>query len=94
MENIIIFEDSFGKSFDNISASELLRYVINYKFTVIGITKESVETVIGFANGTKMDDFKSDLSDYLKNHPNDEFKQIKIIRNSTGAMMTYTNDEG
>lgn len=92
MNNFII-NDAFGKSFDNITASELLRYVINYKFTVIGVIQDDVETVIGFANGTKIDDFENELSEYLENQPNAEFKQLKIIRNSTGTILTINMDK-
>jgi len=91
--NNFFYKNSFEQNFNNISASELVRYVLNYNFTVIGVNKNDVETVIGFANGTKMDDFENELSEYLQNHPTAEFKQIKIIRNSTGYCLTYIKDK-
>jgi hypothetical protein len=84
----------FNEDFGNITASELLRKVLNYRFTVIGVTEDDEETVLGFSNEKDMGVvFRQTIS--ALNHPNfTEYKEIKIIRNSTGAMMIYTSDEG
>ena len=83
----------FNEDLDNISASELLRKVLNYRFTVIGVTEDDVESVIGFSNEKDMKLVANQAFKAVE-HFGTDFKEIKIIRNSTGAMMIYTSDEG
>ena len=83
----------FNEEFDNISASELLNRVINHNFTVIGVTEEDVEVVIGFSNEKDMKLVANQAFKAVE-HFGTDFKEIKIIRNSTGAMMIYTSEEG
>ena len=93
-KDIFLESSWFSEDFGNITASELLRKVLDYKLTAIGVTEDDVETVLGFSNEKDMNLFFHQAVSAL-NHPNfTEFKQIKIIRNSTGAMMIYVNDEG
>lgn len=92
MSNNFKTKSIFNLEFDNIAASELVRKVINHNFTVIGVTDDDVESVIGFSNERDMD-LAINQAFNAVDHLGADFKEIKIIRNSTGVMIIYTNDE-